>query len=316
MNSELSLYEVKLKEEVDFFWEKRNQYVKEDIIPNCTLGNPLSEDVKKWLSSKEYKDHIMNLFNRKQDQLKILFFRKNNRYVGFCIYVTYISEDGKCLIVDYCIDSNYRNQGLGKQFFYLLKEHVSEERAKYFALNLSNENNQRFWKSLGFEKAYVDEYGEDVYINRLNMDNIHFRDIDNTNKCEVRKIKLKPEQEKFIETIDECLEEADTYDEWHPVAIYYNEEIIGFAMYGSFGPNKHTWIDRIIIDERHQGKGFGKIAMRKLIDIVLKEYGVNTIYLSIVEENAVAYNLYESIGFKYMNEKDPNNGELLFQYTV
>lgn len=148
------------------------------------------------------------------------------------------------------------------------------------------------------------------------MDNIHFRDIDNTNKYAVREIKLRPEQENFIETVDECLEEANTYDEWHPVAIYYNEEIIGFAMYGSFGPNKHTWIDRIIIDEKHQGKGFGKIAMMKLIDIVSKEYRVNTIYLSIVEGNAVAYNLYKSIGFKYMNEKDPNNGELLFQYTI
>ncbi len=147
------------------------------------------------------------------------------------------------------------------------------------------------------------------------MGNIHFRDIDNTNKYAVRKIKLKPEQENFIETVDQCLEEANTYDEWHPVAIYCDEEIVGFAMYGSFGPNKHTWIDRIIIDEKYQGRGFGKIAMIRLIDIVSKEYGVNTIYLSIIEGNVLAYNLYKSIGFKYMNEKDPN-GELLFQYTI
>lgn len=170
MNSELSLYQVKLKEEVEFFWGKRDQYMKEDIIPNCTLGSPLDEEVKKWFFSREYKDHIMNLFNRNQDQLNILLFRKNNEYVGFCVYVTYISEDGKCFIVDYCIDFNYRDQGLGKQFFYLLKDQVIAEGAKYFALNLSNENNRRFWKSLGFEKAYTDEYGEDVYLNRINMD--------------------------------------------------------------------------------------------------------------------------------------------------
>ncbi|WP_461612054.1 GNAT family N-acetyltransferase [Clostridium sp. Marseille-QA1073] len=169
MNSELSLYQVKLKEKVDFFWEKRDQYMKEDIIPNCTLGNPLNEETQKWFFSKEYRDHIMNLFSRNQDQLNILFFRKNNEYVGFCVYVTYISEDRKCFIVDYCIDSNYRNQGLGKQFFYLLKDQVIAEGAKYFALNLSNENNRRFWKFLGFEKAYTDEYGEDVYLNRINM---------------------------------------------------------------------------------------------------------------------------------------------------
>lgn len=127
------------------------------------------------------------------------------------------------------------------------------------------------------------------------MSNIYFRDIDNTNEYKVRNIKLKSEQENFIETVDECLKEADIYSAWHPVAIYYDEEVIGFAMYGSFGPNKHTWIDRIMIDEKYQGRGFGRIAMKKLIDIVSKKYEVNVIYLSIIEENKVAYNLYKSI---------------------
>ncbi len=86
-------------------------------------------------------------------------------------------------------------------------------------------------------------------------------------------------------------------------------------MYGSFGPNKDTWIDRIMIDEKYQGKGFGKIAMINLIKIVSEKYGVNTIYLSIVEENISAYNLYKSIGFEYINEKDVN-GELIFKYTI
>ena len=72
-----------------------------------------------------------------------------------------------------------------------------------------------------------------------------------------------------------------------------------------FGPNKDTWIDRIMIDEKYQGKGYGKIAMMKLINIVSKEYGVNVIYLSVTEENRTAYNLYESIGFEFMNEKRP-----------
>lgn len=137
----------------------------------------------------------------------------------------------------------------------------------------------------------------------------------NTNEYLVREIKLKQEQVNFIETVDQCLEEAADCDEWHPVAIYYSKDIIGFAMYGSFGPNKDTWIDRIMIDEKYQGRGFGRTAMMKLIDIVSKEYGVNTIYLSIVEENTLAYNLYKSIGFEYINEKDVN-GELIFKYKV
>lgn len=147
------------------------------------------------------------------------------------------------------------------------------------------------------------------------MSNVHIRDIEASNECMVRNIKLKPGQEKFIESVDECLEEANTYEQWHPVVIYNDEDIVGFAMYGSFGPNKDTWIDRIIIDENYQGKGFGRKAMIKLIDIVSKEYGVELVYLSIVEENEVAYNLYKSIGIEFMNERDPN-GELLFKYMI
>jgi len=54
----------------------------------------------------------------------------------------------------------------------------------------------------------------------------------------------------------------------------------------------------------------------KLIDIVSKEFEVNVIYLSISDENKTAYSLYKSIGFEFMNERDPNNGELLFKYTI
>ncbi|MEG2289395.1 MAG: GNAT family N-acetyltransferase [Clostridium sp.] len=146
--------------------------------------------------------------------------------------------------------------------------------------------------------------------------NIHFKDIDDKNSELVKKLKIKKDQEGFIETVGECLEEASLYSEWHPVAIYNYDNVIGFAMYGSFGPNKHTWIDRILIDENHQGKGIGKTAMKKLINIVSKEYDVDTIYLSIVEGNTVAYKLYTSIGFEYMNEKDTSNGELMFHYII
>ena len=147
------------------------------------------------------------------------------------------------------------------------------------------------------------------------MVKIYFKDIDSSNEDIVRKIKIKRGQENYIETVDECLSEAKIYPEWHPVAIYEGENMVGFAMYGSFGPNKDTWIDRIMIDEKYQGKGLGRIAMQKLIDIVSKEYGVSVIYLSIVEENEAAYRLYKSLGFDYINEKDPN-GELIFKYTI
>ncbi|MDE1548126.1 hypothetical protein [Jeotgalibaca caeni] len=55
--------------------------------------------------------------------------------------------------------------------------------------------------------------------------------------------------------------------------------------------------------------------MSKLIEIVAEEYKVNRIYLRFVEENRGAAYLYEALGFRYWNEKDPN-GELIYYYDV
>lgn len=147
------------------------------------------------------------------------------------------------------------------------------------------------------------------------MTQVAIKEVNKSNESEVRKVRLKPDQETFIESVAECLEEAKEYPQWQPVAIYSHDKVVGFAMYGSFGPNKDTWIDRIIIDKDYQGLGLGSEAMRHLIEIVSKRYGIRVIYLSIVEGNEVAAHLYNRLGFEYMNEKDPN-GERIYKHEI
>lgn len=147
------------------------------------------------------------------------------------------------------------------------------------------------------------------------MTGIKIKEIDEYNINEVRKVSIKENQQSFIETVDVCLAEAEMYEQWCPVVIYYDDKIVGFAMYGAFGENPDTWIDRIIIDEKHQGKGFGKIAMKELIKIITKKYKVSTVYLSFVEENDVARKLYENLDFKFTGEYDPE-GELIYRYDL
>ena len=144
---------------------------------------------------------------------------------------------------------------------------------------------------------------------------IRIKEIDASNINEVRRISVKEHQRSFIETVDECLEEAAIYKQWCPVAIYNYDEIVGFAMYGAFGKNPDTWIDRIIIDEKYQGKGFGKLAMKELIKIITEKYNVNIVYLSFVENNDVARKLYENLGFNFTDEYDPE-GELIYKFNL
>ncbi len=166
MDNQIKIHEIITKKELAIYWEKRNAYMREDIIPNCTLGEPISKEDEEWFFSKEYYDHIMGVYSRDVDKLYIVYFELRKKNIGFCVYVTFHSEDGKCFIVDFCIFKEYRNQGLGKKCFHLLEHKELERQATYFALNLSNENNQRFWKSLGFKESYYDEYNNLVYTYR------------------------------------------------------------------------------------------------------------------------------------------------------
>ena len=80
-------------------------------------------------------------------------------------------------------------------------------------------------------------------------------------------------------------------------------------MYGFF-PYEDThgrvWLDRFLIDNRYQGKGYGEAALKLLITRLFCEYQCNTIYLSLYQQNKHAYHLYTSFGFQENGEKDVN----------
>ena len=114
------------------------------------------------------------------------------------------------------------------------------------------------------------------------------------------------EQAGFIESVSECLREADELELWRPVGIYDSDTLIGFAMYGYFpepAPGQ-LWLDRSLIDKRYQGKGYGKQAVLSLLDRLHTEYQSGTVYLSVYENNPHAIKLYQQIGFRFNRKYD------------
>ncbi|KRN57853.1 GNAT family N-acetyltransferase [Carnobacterium divergens] len=63
------------------------------------------------------------------------------------------------------------------------------------------------------------------------------------------------------------------------------------------------------IDKTYQGKGYGKEAIKRVIDLIEKEppLKTNKIALTVEDENTVAKKLYESVGFYDTNERDEDN---------
>lgn len=123
-------------------------------------------------------------------------------------------------------------------------------------------------------------------------------------------------KESFIESVAECLEEAAENPCWRPVGLYVGEEPVGFAMYCRWqnppgaapweGPEKpgRVWLDRLLIDHRFQGQGWGKKAMEVLVPHLRQEYGPVPLYLSVYPENKAAFHLYQAFGFQENGELD------------
>ena len=54
----------------------------------------------------------------------------------------------------------------------------------------------------------------------------------------------------------------------------------------------------IAIDERFQGKGYGKSALNGIVDIIFREKSIRRIYIEVYETNVKAINIYKSCGFR------------------
>lgn len=134
------------------------------------------------------------------------------------------------------------------------------------------------------------------------------------NYKEVLNLHVAKGQEGYIETTRECLQEAEELSLWRPVGIYDEDRLVGFSMYGLFeyeGNKGRVWLDRFMIDEAYQGKGYGKKSLDLLICQLDKEYDYDEIFLSIYEDNVNAIKLYESVGFKFNGELDTKGEKVM-----
>ena len=76
-------------------------------------------------------------------------------------------------------------------------------------------------------------------------------------RAAVERLETAPGQEGFVESVAECLAEADRRRCWRPVGVYDGDALIGFAMYGFFWeylPFGRLWLDRLLIDRRFQAQ--------------------------------------------------------------
>ncbi|BDB01773.1 GNAT family N-acetyltransferase [Clostridium botulinum] len=145
--------------------------------------------------------------------------------------------------------------------------------------------------------------------------NLHLEEVTIKNWRSIVALKVNENQQNFIESNAYSLAEWKFVPDFHPKAIYDNNKLIGFAMYGYFEKETRLWLDRFMIDYKYQNKGYGKSSLELLIIVMINEYKCNKIYLSTFKDNIEAIKLYEKFGFEFNGEFD-ENGELIMVLKV
>ncbi|WP_099222590.1 GNAT family N-acetyltransferase [Listeria costaricensis] len=129
-------------------------------------------------------------------------------------------------------------------------------------------------------------------------------------------LSVAPYQKRFIEPNSESILEAKFEEGLYPVGLYDHQEMIGFALYGFYNRIEQTiWLDRFMIDYRHQGKKYGTLFLPLIVERICKEKTVKQIYLSIVPGNLKAEKFYQMYGFQTTGETD-EFGEYIYTLDV
>ncbi len=133
---------------------------------------------------------------------------------------------------------------------------------------------------------------------------LSLRPVTSENWNAVTKLEVTESQNHFLAPNSYSLAQVAYEPGLTPVAIYDDETLVGFAMYTHEPWQGEYGIVRMMIDKQQQGKGYGRLAVLALNDILLRLPGCESIILSVIKENTAAWHLYQSLGFVIYREED------------
>lgn len=126
---------------------------------------------------------------------------------------------------------------------------------------------------------------------------ITLREINAENWRECIGLRVREEQARFVATNENALALAYAHSEMRPKGIYANETMVGFLMYAKDPDDGLYYINRLMIDARHQGNGYGRRALILLADH-LASMGAETLDILHKPDNHFAVRIYREIGFE------------------
>ena len=154
------------------------------------------------------------------------------------------------------------------------------------------------------------------------MSAVTLRDVTDENRHAVVAVRVASSQVRFVGTVVDALLDAQEIPEGKPWyrALYADEEPVGFVMLSwdvrpdpprIIGP---WFLWKLLVDEQHQGRGYGREAVRLVAEIVRAE-GATELLTSCVLGDDGPEPFFLRLGFVPTGDLD-ENGEVVLVLDV
>ncbi|MFB6946799.1 GNAT family N-acetyltransferase [Streptomyces sp. NPDC056237] len=147
---------------------------------------------------------------------------------------------------------------------------------------------------------------------------VQLREITDDNLDAVRALRVRRDQKQFVASVSNSLKEATKKPEANPWyrALYRDDEPVGFVMLSwkpPAGPYKgRHFIWRLLVDKRHQGRGFGREALTQITALVRTD-GATELLTSYEPGDGEPWPFYQKFGFEPTGDID--DGEIVLRLT-
>ncbi|HVG69156.1 MAG TPA: GNAT family N-acetyltransferase [Gaiellales bacterium] len=148
---------------------------------------------------------------------------------------------------------------------------------------------------------------------------VSLRPITDANRREVEALRVSPAQQEFVSDVVESLREAAEHPGAHAIAwaIYAGEAPVGFAMIADEVDSSDylpQFLWKLLIDERHQRRGYGTATLDLIVEYFRGRPGVEAVTTSAVPGEGSPVTFYERYGFVRTGEI--HDGEIVLRLTI
>lgn len=138
----------------------------------------------------------------------------------------------------------------------------------------------------------------------IEKNQLELRELDHRSFYTITQLEVFDNQKECVASNAFSMAQANFHkDAWFR-GIYVNDEAVGFVMLNLNHEYADYYLWRFMIDKNHQGKGYGKLALDKIVAFLAQFPEAKTLKSSVDVGEASPLNFYLKYGFEVTDEWD------------